>query len=281
MKELRLTPNKLPKIPLEAEVISPNKVAGKTLEEVRTLPVYVGNDQQNLGDFFEITGEIAIAPLDQLIVVEGEVGSVKYIGAGMTEGRILVEGCSGMHTGAQMEGGELIVTGDAGDWAGAEMRGGVIRIHGTSGNQTGAAYRGSAEGMIGGCIVTGGSVGSETGTFMSRGMIVIQENAKPFLGTHMNGGEIFVFGKAARRLGAMAKGNGGFIACFGEVEAMLPTYVLDTAYRPTFMKLYLLQLKNRLGIEVADRFLDTPFSRYRGDISVGGNAEILIAEKQG
>jgi formylmethanofuran dehydrogenase subunit C len=133
--------------------------------------------------------------------------------------------------------------------------------------------------MTGGCILVEGDAGFETGSFMRRGMIVIRGNVGPFAGVHMNGGEIFVFGRVARRLGAEAKGNGGFIACLGEVESLLPTYVYDTTYVPTMMKLYLRQLRDELGVSEADEFLDAPFRRYRGDVAVGGNAEILVAEK--
>ena len=280
MEELRLTPKKMPGIPVEAETISPDAVAGKTLKEVRALTVHVGNTERTLGDFFRVSGKTAEKISEQLIVVDGEVPDVKYIGSGMTAGQVLVEGCVGMHAGAQMEGGELVVTGSASDWAGAEMKGGLLRIHGDAGNQLGAAYRGSPEGMTGGCIVVGGSVGVEAGAFMRRGMIVIQGDAGSFLGVHMNGGEIFVFGRAARRLGAEAKGNGGFIACMGEVEALLPTYVHDTTYRPDFMKLYLRQLRVQLGIAEAGEYLDTSFRRYRGDLAVGGTGEILVAEKK-
>ena len=280
MEELRLTPKKMPGIPVEAEIITPDAVAGKTLKEVRDLTVYVGNTERTLGDFFKVSGKTAEKASEQLIVVDGEVPDVKYIGSGMTAGQVLVEGCVGMHAGAQMEGGELVVTGSASDWAGAEMKGGLLRIHGDAGNQLGAAYRGSPEGMTGGCIVVGGNVGVEAGAFIRRGMIVIQGDVGPFLGVHMNGGEIFVFGRAARRLGAEAKGNGGFIACLGEVEALLPTYVHDTTYRPDFMKLYLRQLRDQLGIAEAGEYLDTSFGRYRGDLAVGGTGEILIAEKK-
>lgn len=278
MKELILTPKKLPDLPLEAEVITPDSVAGKTLQEVGALPVYVGNTVQKLGDYFDVKGETAETPSDQLIAIQGECENVKYIGACMTAGRLIVEGCVGMHAGSEMEGGELIITGSASNWAGAEMKGGLLRIHGDAGHQLGAAYRGSPEGMTGGVIVVGGGVGLEAAAFMRRGMLVIQGDADPFLGVHMNGGEIFVFGRVARRLGAEAKGNGGFIACFGEVESLLPTYVYDTTFRPDFMKLYLRQLRDRLGIEVAGEHLETSFRRYRGDIAVGGTAEILIAE---
>jgi len=278
MKELILTPKNLPDLPLEAEVITPDSVAGKTLKEVKSLPVYVGNTTETLGKYFEIKGETAETPSDQLVAIQGECGNVKYIGAGMTAGRLIVEGCVGMHAGAEMEGGELIVTGSASNWAGAEMKGGLLRIHGDAGHQLGAAYRGSPEGMTGGVIVVGGDVGLEAGAFMRRGMLIIHGNVDSFLGVHMNGGEIFVFGKIAKRLGAEAKGNGGFIACFGGVESILPTYVYDTTFRPDFMKLYLRQLRDQLGIEAAGKYLEASFKRYRGDIAVGGTAEILVVE---
>jgi len=278
MKELILKPKKLPELPLEAEAITPDSVAGKTLKEINALPVYVGNTTETLGKYFDIKGETAETPSDQLIAIQGECGNVKYIGAGMTAGHLIVEGCVGMHAGAEMSGGELIVTGSVSDWAGAEMKGGLMRIHGDAGHQLGAAYRGSPEGMTGGVIVVGGGVGLEAAAFMRRGMLVIHGDVGSFLGAHMNGGEIFVFGKVARRFGAEAKGNGGFIACFGGVESILPTYVYDTTFRPDFMKLYLRQLRDQLGVEVAGEHLETSFRRYRGDIAVGGTAEILVAE---
>jgi formylmethanofuran dehydrogenase subunit C len=278
MKELILTPKKLPELPLEAEVITPDSVAGKTLKDVRALPVYVGNQAQTLGKYFEIKGKTTKEPSDQLIAIQGECENVKYIGRGMSAGRLVVEGCVGMHAGAEMAGGEFIITGSASDWAGAEMKGGLMRIHGNAGHQLGAAYRGSPEGMTGGVIVVGGNVGLEAGAFMRRGMIIIHGDVDSFLGVHMNGGEIFAFGRVARRLGAEAKGNGGFIACFGDIESILPTYVYDTTFRPDFMKLYLRQLRDQLGIEAAGEYLEASFKRYRGDIAVGGTAEILVLE---
>jgi formylmethanofuran dehydrogenase subunit C len=280
MKELWLTPTQLPSIPVEAEVISPDVVTGKTLKEIEGFKVYVGNATYRLGEFFEVEGEVAETAADQMIVVDGSVQTVKYIGAKMTAGSILVKGCAGMHTGSQMSGGELVVEENTRDWAGAEMKGGLLRIGKDSRNLTGAAFRGSSEGMTGGCIVVDGDAGVEAGSFMRRGMIVVRGGVGPFAGVHMNGGEIFVFGKASRRFGAEAKGNGGFIACLGEVESILPTYLYDTTYKPAFMKLYLRQMRDKLGIEEAMSFVDAPFRRYRGDLAVGGNAEILIAEKR-
>jgi len=278
MKELILKPKESTTIPIEAEVISPDKVIGKTVEEIKKQPVYKGNKTFELQEFFEVDGETSEDVNDQTIIVSGDAQHIKYIGANMTGGHVIIKGNTGMHTAAQMEGGELVVEGDVDDWAGAEMKGGLLRINGNARGLLGSAYRGSPEGMTGGCIVVGGNVGYEVASFMRRGMIVIRGDAGPFLGAHMNGGEIFVFGKTAKRAGAQAKGNGGFIACFGGVEEILPTYIIDTEFNPTFMRLYMQQIK-ALGVKEADSFIDTPIKRYRGDLAVGGNAELLVYEK--
>jgi len=278
MRELKLKPRDTPSIPIEAETITPDLFAGKLLSEIEELPVRAGNRTRSLGDHFDVEGETAETAAEQLIVVDGDVPWLKYLGANMTCGRIVVEGDAGMHIGAHMSGGEIIVNGSASDWAGAEMSGGLLRIKGDAGDLLGAAYRGSSEGMTGGCIVVEGGTGVEAGSFMRRGMIVVLGDVGPFAGAHMNGGEIFVFGRAARRVGAEMKGNGGVIVCLGGIEALLPTFIYDATYRPTFMKIYLREIRDELGIETAERFLDASFRRYRGDMAVGGNGEILVVE---
>lgn len=277
MKMLKLVPRKPTRIPLEAEALTPDNVAGKTLAEVQGLPVYQGNAVHSLSDHFTVTGELAEQAVDQQVTIDGDASHVKYIGAGMTAGTVIVNGDAGMHTGAQMTGGSLTVHGDAHDWAGAEMKGGTLTIQGDAGNQLGAAYRGSSEGMTGGCILVKGSTGSETAGFMRRGMLIVVGGTGPFTGVHMNGGEIFIFGEAGSRLGAQARGNGGFIAALGGVAEMLPTYMYDTTYKPAMMRLYLREIADTHGVSEALNYLDKPMRRYRGDLAVGGNAEILVA----
>ena len=278
MRKIVLTPRGFSKIPIEADVISPDNFAGKTIPEIREMEIYYGNKVHPMKEYIHAQGKVAESPEKQLIVIDGDARHIKHIGEGMTTGRIVIQGDAGMHSGVQMSGGDITVTGNVGDWCGAEMKGGLIRVLGNAGNLVGAAYRGSAEGMTGGCILVNGNAGSEIGSFMRRGMIVVTGDTGPFTGVHMNGGEIIVFGKAGKRLGAQAKGNGGFIACFGSVDELLPTYRYDTSYTPTFMRLYLRQLTDKLGIDMT-KYMDKPMRRYRGDLAVGGNAEILVAEK--
>lgn len=279
MKSITLTPKKYSKISIEAEVITPDNFAGKTLEGIKALKVYIGNSVQNLEEFFEVDGESAEEAREQTILVDGDAAHVKYIGKGMTSGEVVIKGNAGMHTGSMMSGGKLTVSGNVDDWAGAEMMGGLLKIHGNARDLLGSAYRGSSEGLTGGCIVVDGDIGSEAGSFMRRGMIVVRGNSGTFTGLQMNGGVIFVFGRLGKRAGALAKGNGGFIACFGGIEELLPTYIFETTYTPTFMILYLRELSENLGIDEAIKFIGTPLNRYKGDMSVGGNAEILLAQK--
>lgn len=279
MNNITLIPKKSSKIPIEAEVITPDNFAGKTLEGIRKLSVYIGNGVHDLGEFFEVTGESTEVTREQSIIVDGDVAHVKYIGRGMTAGEVMIRGNVGMHTGSMMSGGSLTVEGNTDDWAGAEMKGGLLRIHGNAKDLLGSAYRGSSEGLTGGCIVIDGNIGSEAGSFMRRGMIVVRGDTGNYTGLQLNGGVIFVFGRLGKRAGALAKGNGGFIACYGEIEEILPTYILETTYTPTFMRLYLRELSGKLGLEEATRFIGAPLSRYRGDMAVGGNAEILLAQK--
>src|SRR5438067_7955366 len=154
-------------IPVEAECITPDNLAGKSPADIAALPVQHGNAQVPLGEFFAVEGDAA----DREIVIEGDCSRVKLIGSGMTTGRITVRGDIGMHLGAEMKGGEIHVHGRAGDWVGAEMKGGRIHVHGDAGHLVGAAYRGSRHGMRGGVILVDGKAGNEIGGTMRRGFI--------------------------------------------------------------------------------------------------------------
>lgn len=278
MKSLILTPKEVTRIPIEAEVVTPSRVVGMSTDKVKDLTVFQGNKKHRLSELFHVEGETSEKVNEQRIMVDGDIPHVKYVGAGMISGEVIIKGDAGMHTGAQMKGGKLTVKGNASDWAGAEMSGGLLIIEGNACHLLGSAYRGSSEGMTGGVIIVDGGVGSEAASFIRRGMLVVKGNTGQFTGVHMNGGQIFIFGKAGKRAGAQAKGNGGFIAALGGVEELLPTYNYDTTYRPVMMNFYLKELLEKLKIGEAKRYMDAQVHRYRGDLAVGGNSEIFITK---
>ncbi len=213
-----------PTVPLETEVFTPDVIAPLGHDEVRTLPVFLGKRQYRMDDFFEIEG----AGGDEL-ELRGDAGRVKWIGRGMTRGRITIHGNAGMHLGAYMKGGAIEVTGDASDWVGAEMTGGLIRIGGNAGGQIGAAYRGSLAGMKGGTILVEGSAGMEIGMRMRRGVIAVRGTVRDFAGLQMKGGTIVLMGGAEIRTGAwMVRGT---IICLKPVR-LLPTFSYACAVQP-------------------------------------------------
>ena len=93
-----------PAVPLEAEVLSPDKLAELSNEEIRSLIVYHGKRQLPLGEFFDIEGERS-----EDLILHGELHKVRWIGRAMSKGSITIHGTAGMHLGAYMAGGRIEV----------------------------------------------------------------------------------------------------------------------------------------------------------------------------
>ena len=255
-------------IPVEAECLTPDQLAGKTPAEIESLPVQHGNTQVPLAEFFQVAGDSN----DGEIVVEGDCSRVKWIGSGMKSGRITIHGSAGMHLGAEMTGGEIVVHGHAGDWVGAEMRGGRIHVHGNAGHLAGAAYRGSRLGMRGGVLLIDGQAGNEIGSTMRRGLIAIGGDTGDFPGVSLIAGSIIVFGQPGLRAGASMK-RGSLICCGGR-PALLPTFRYDCCYRPAFLPLFLRQLQ-AWNFPFPEDCLAGAYQRFSGDLLALGKGEIL------
>src|SRR5829696_2935089 len=163
---LTLTLRQEPAVPLEAEVLCPDRLAGASRDEIEALPVWHGNERTRVGEFFAVSGA------GDDVRLEGDLSRVKRVGAGMTAGRLTVAGDVGMHAGAGMRGGELVVHGDAGAQAGAGLRRGLIAVAGRVGDAAGLR-------MLAGTIVALGGLGPRAGAGMRRGSIVTMAPATP------------------------------------------------------------------------------------------------------
>ena len=255
-----------PTVPLEAEVLCPDRIAGLTADAVAALPVFHGKRQHRLDTFFEIDG-----PPGENLELNGDLSRVKWIGRGMTCGRVRIVGSAGMHLGAYMTGGTIEVTGSAADWVGGEMRGGTIHVGGDAGGQVGAAYRGSMAGMAGGTILVEGAAGIEVGMRMKRGLIAVKGPVRDFAGLQMKGGSLFLLGGAEVRTGAwMTRGT---IVTLAPVRLM-PTFSFACSYSPSFLRVYAHRLR-AAGFEIPCGPNDGSYRRYTGDSSVPGRGEIL------
>ena len=254
-------------VPLEAESICPDVMVALDNSAVRALPLYLGKRLCRVDDFFTVDGEQS----DE-IEVHGDLRKVRWIGRGMTRGRISIDGNAGMHLGAYMKGGAIAVSGAASDWVGAEMSGGTIEVAGNAGGQIGAAYRGSPRGMTDGTIVIGGSAGLEIGMRMKRGLIVIGGPVRDFVGLEMKGGTILLKSGAELRTGAWMRR--GTIISLTPIP-LLPSFLYSSSYVPTFMGVLAKHLASlRISLPVDQQA--GVYQRFLGDTSVVGKGEILV-----
>jgi len=262
-----LTLKEQPAVPLEAESLSPDVTAALGLDAIRALPVYLGKRPHRVEDFFEVEG----AAGDEL-EIRGDGRKIKWIGRGMTRGRLTIIGNAGMHLAAYMKGGTIEVSGNVSDWLGAEMSGGRIRVRGNAGGQVGAAYRGSLSGMKGGTILIEGSAGLEVGMRMRRGIIAVGGQVRDFAGLEMKGGTILLRSGAELRTGAWI--SRGTIISLAPIR-LLPTFSYSCTYNPTFLRLYARHLST-LGFSIPHEEQDGAYQRYTGDTAVPGKGEILV-----
>jgi len=256
-----LSPKRSFKVPVYADCLSPDVLAGRSLREISALALWEGNKKRALCDLFDIQGEAESLPENNIIQIQGDLSKVRRIGTNMTAGRIIVQGNVGMHLGEMMRDGQIVVQGNVDSWLGSMMTGGRIEVKGSAADYVGAPYRGSTRGMRGGIIVIEGDAGSEVGCFMRGGTIRIGGNVRDFVGIHMRDGTILVQGNCDGRPGAgMLKGR---IVIAGRVSSILPTFTIDSI-RPT------------VGIN-GERVVG-PFYRFSGDIADQGDGRLYVSK---
>ena len=246
-QKISIKPKKSFKIPVDGYIIGPDNLSKKTAEEINSLETWHGNEVVKLGSIFDITVEGSADPENTIITMEGDFSRVKRIGAGMGNGKIIVNGDVDMHCGAMMSGGSITIKGNADSWIGREMRGGEILIEGNAGDYVGSSYRGETVGMKGGKIVVQGNVGDYLGDHMSNGEIEVKKNAGLLAGLNMSGGKITIEGNAELPGAEMTNGT---VIVKGEVE-MLPSFKSE-------------------GTESLDSI---EFKKYTGDLAVRGTGK--------
>ncbi len=267
-----------PDIPVEADVITPNQFAGKSVREIRKMPVYQGNKTLMLDEFFEVSGKTASTPDETKIEIEGNLRRVKYIGHKMNGGKIEIRGDVGMYLGSQMQAGRIHVHGSVGEWAATEMSGGNIQIEGDAGDFLCAGLRGSVEGMKGGRVYVAGEVGREMASHMRRGFIAVKGNVGEMAAARMQGGTIIVMGNISTRVGVQA--TRGMILILGTIEKVIPTFRFSGISQREFTTYYLRYLKKRRSDFIEEYSAEDRWLKFQGDFAEGRPfAEIYVLEK--
>jgi formylmethanofuran dehydrogenase subunit C len=254
-----------------AGALIPERLQGLGESEVAALIVRCGRETIAVGDLFEVSGEGG-----HHLVVAGDLRRVDGIGAGMSRGRIRVEGTCGDHLGARMSGGEIDVAGDAGAWAGGEMSGGLLRISGDAGARLGGAYPGVRAGMTGGEIVISGDAGEEAGAGMRRGLVVVVGHTGSGAGLRMLAGTVIAVGGIGAEAGLGNK-RGSLVS--GAPVELLPGYAFAAHYRPPALRLQLLRARE-LWLRIDDALVNGSWARWSGDWTELGRGEILIFDEE-
>lgn len=140
--------------------------------------------------FKDLNDEVRFAQ-EKDITIENCAGQ-RYIGSGMGDKHVTINGVPGNDLGCYLNGGTITVNGNAQDATGDTMNEGSIIIHGSSGDATGYAMRG-------GKIFVKGNAGYRAGIHMKaykthHPLIVIGGEAGSFLGEYQAGGTIIVLG---------------------------------------------------------------------------------------
>ena len=258
-------------LPIDVRGLVPESFSGKPVEDIQRYKVWLGNQQVEFGELFEVSGDTQ----DETFIVEGDINHVHWLGSNMSRGSIIVHGNAGRHLGSGMSGGEIEVKGDVSLRAGNETRGGLIRIHGNVGDHAGSFYPGSRVGMNGGTLLIHGNAGTELGSLMRRGMIAVSGNADVALGHNMRAGTILVFGKCGDFPGVgMRRGTIGLLG--GKPKRFAPTFVRGGYLESVAIRLVAKHLLN-LQFDSAVAMHDQALSIYHGDLLEGGRGEMWIA----
>ena len=233
-------------------------------KDLAKLKVGYGATRVELGELFEVSG----APNGSL-TIEGGGAALDRVGAGLTEGEIIVKGDVGAGLGLRMTGGSISVSGSAGDYAAGELSGGRIAIAGSAGARLGAAGDGAKRGMSGGVVVVGGSVGARAGERLRGGVILIEGDAADGLGTSMIAGSLAALGKVGKNAGRGMKRGTLFIS---SPEGLAAGFG-DAGEHDLVMLRVLVRRSPELKAAIGS---STRARRFAGDLTIGGKGEALI-----
>ena len=254
---------------LDVSPLIPEALAQFGPDQVGAIRLQYGNRTLAVDELFDFE----VVQGDPAVIFRGGSEKLDYVGRGMTQGEIRVEGPAGAYVGLQMKGGRLSVTGSVGLFCAAEMRRGAILVEGNAGDWLGAALPGNRKGMAGGSVIVRGSAGARVGDHMRRGVILIEGDAGDYLGSRMVAGTIAVKGRVGAHPGyAMKRGT---LLLFSAPGSVPPTFNDCGLHTLGFLPLL---LRSFVGLGSSAFGICQRVQRYAGDLAANGKGEILIVQ---
>ena len=251
---------------LDLAPLAPDRLVGLSESKIATIQLQTTRERVLAGDVFKIrTGEAT--------QIRFEGGSERFdrIGAGMSQGEVIVDGAVGIQAGRLMQGGRLAIAGNAGPWAASGMTGGILAISGHAGDRLGGSLAGETVGMRGGVVIVRGNAGARAGDRMRRGVIIVEGKADSYVGSRMIAGTIIVGGRAGRLPGYLM--NRGTIVTINGSDGLSPTFA-DSGVHELLATALMARYVETYSREVAAT-LRRPWRRLLGDMAVIGKGEIF------
>ncbi len=250
---------------LDLSHLIPSRLKELKPKDIEKLTIGSTREGLTVGDAFKVKGkdvsELRFAGTD---------GRCDKIGAGLTDGTIMVDGDVGAYLGAGMKRGKIEVSGNAGVLAGASMAGGTIAIAGDADERAAGILVGETMGMKGGVLTIGGNAGPMVGERMRRGLVIVGGDAGDYAGGRMIAGTILLKRKVGRGAGyGLRRGSLIFVE---EPKDLLPTFGDCGVMEFDYLRLLEHWLRDAgKSIKLGDRA-----RRLMGDMSVLGKGEMLI-----
>ncbi len=254
---------------IDMRQFTPDRLDNKTIAEIQSLSVYLGNRKYSAGELFDITGNDT-----RRLRFCSDSDKLDYIGAMMHDGEIIVEGNAGISTGQQLRGGKLHVMGNTGIYAGADMAAGRLVIEGNADDYIGAATPGEKQGMTGGEIIVRGDCGDRAGDRQRRGIIIVHGGVGDYCGSRMIAGTIAVAGPCGKHAGFNMKR--GTLLMQREPESIPATFADNGRHSLPFMTLLLHELHALSDDAIFGSQPSPAVQRYLGDRACSGLGEILV-----
>jgi formylmethanofuran dehydrogenase subunit C len=257
-----------PAFRLDLSPLTPERLAGQSVDSIARLPLACGRRSLALGEWFDVHESGGDG-----LVIEGDGARLDRIGAGLQDGQIRVEGNAGAYLGFGMRGGRINVAGNVDAYAASGLAGGVVTIGGDAGDYLGAALPGEHRGMRGGVVIVGGRAGDRAGDHMRRGLILAEAGCGDYCGSRMQGGTIATLGPCGARPGyAMRRGT--LVFC-GPAPAPGPAFN-DGGELPFGFLVLLARSWRELPSRFASlRRPSTRVHRWVGDLGFGGQGELI------
>lgn len=259
-----------PPEPIDVRSLTPDRITGMSLDAVRSLPLRLGRQKVKVGDLFRVSGAVG-----ERVEFCGPTRLLNSVGAEMRRGSIVVNGDAGLFTASHLRGGNLHVTGNSGPGTASAMGGGKVTILGNVAEDCAAAAGADRLGMRGGVLVVHGNTGPRFAARMRRGTAIVLGTVGDDACNQMIAGTVVGLSGFGARLGlGMRRGT---LVTRVVPEPLPAWFSTPERYVSSFSRMLVRQLDDllpdtrpALGIE---------FQRYLGDLSIGGQGELLVGEE--